>query len=209
MVGLEDRVQSLVVGDQGHSEDAGRVAPERVGAAAVDALELRSVDLVVPHEITVRGDQPILVVAGLLGSILGLAAGASFAELPFFLKTQPSHPEYDLLISMIMHTSIWGLTGAAAGLAFAVGLGERRLLGRALAAGFVGAVFGAIAFELIGAGLFPFASTGQPISTTWQTRLMARLMVTVATAAVIILLLPGSRPDKAPRRAVLAPPAVS
>ena len=110
---------------------------------------------------------------------------------------------------MIMHTSIWGLTGAAAGLAFAVGLGERRLLGRALAAGFVGAVFGAIAFELIGAGLFPFASIGQPISTTWQTRLIARLMVTVATAAVIILLLPGSSPDKAPRRAVIAPPAVS
>jgi uncharacterized membrane protein len=147
------------------------------------------------------------VVAGLLGSILGLAlaAGACFALLPFFLKTLPNHPDYDLLLSMIMHGSIWGLTGAAAGLAFAVGLGGRRLLGRALAAGFAGAVLGAIAFDLIGGLLFSLANTGQPISTTWPTRLMARLMVTVTTATVVILLLPGSRPDKAPRQPVITP----
>jgi hypothetical protein len=144
-----------------------------------------------------RRSASALVVAGLVGSILGLAlaAGASFAVLPFFLKTQPVHPEYELILSMIMHGSIWGLTGAAAGLAFAVGLGEGRLLGRAL-----GAVLGTITFELIGAGLFPLASTSQPISTTWPTRLMARLMVTVATASVVILFLPGSRPAKAPRQ---------
>jgi len=136
------------------------------------------------------------VVAGLAGSSLGLvlAAAASFALLPFFLKTLSAQPDNELILSLIMHGSIWGLTGAAAGLAFSVGLGERKLLGRALAAGFVGAVLGTIAFELIGGGLFPFANTGQPISTTWPTRLMARLLVTVATAAVVILNLPGSSP---------------
>ncbi len=135
------------------------------------------------------------VVAGLAGSSLGLvlAAAASLALLPFFLKTLPAQPDYELILSMIMHGSIWGLTGAAAGLAFSVGLGERKLLGRALAAGFAGAVLGTIAFELIGGGLFPFANTGQPISTTWPTRLMARLMVTVATAVALILILPSSR----------------
>ena len=138
------------------------------------------------------------VVAGLVGSILGLAlaVGACFALLPYFLKTLPDHPDYDLILSMIMHGSIWGLTGAAAGLAFALGLGERRLLGRALVAGFAGAVLGAIAFDLIGGVLFPLANTGQPISTTWPTRLLARLLVTVATAGVVILLLPGSRPRR-------------
>ena len=139
------------------------------------------------------------VAAGLLGSILGLAlaAGAGFALLPYFLKALPNHPDYDLILSMIMHGSIWGLTGAAAGLAFAVGLGDRRLFVRALAAGFMGAVLGAIVFDLIGGLLFPLASTGQPISTTWPTRLMARLMVTVATAAVVVVQLPCSRARRA------------
>ena len=136
-----------------------------------------------------------LVVAGLVGSILGLAlaTGASLALIPFFLKTMPVHPEYDLVLPMIMHASIWGLTGAAAGLAFAVGLGEPRLIGRALATGFVGAVLGTIAFELIGAAVFPLASTGEPISTTWPTRLLARLLVTLVTAALVILSLPATR----------------
>jgi len=59
---------------------------------------------------------------------------------------------------------IWGLLGASAGLAFAVGLGERRRLGRALIAGLVGAVLGAVAFEFIGAVFFTLAETEEPIS---------------------------------------------
>ena len=142
------------------------------------------------------------VVAGLAGSILGLvlAAGASLVLIPFFLRTLPSHPEYDIILPMIMHASIWGLTGAAAGLAFALGLGEPRLLGRALAAGSVGAVLGTIAFELVGAAFFPLANTGQPISSTWPTRLMARLLVTVAAAAVVILSCPARSGARAPLR---------
>ena len=72
----------------------------------------------------------------------------------------------------------------------------------------MGAVLGAVVFDLIGAGLFPFADTGQPISTTWQTRLMARLMISLATAAAIILVLPRSQSDKALPQAVVAPPVV-
>jgi hypothetical protein len=156
-----------------------------------------------------RRSASAMLAASLLGSILGLAAGAgiSFAVLPFFFRVEPIYPEYDLIISMLMHGSIWGLSGAAAGLAFAIGLGERRLFGRALVAGFVGAVLGAIAFELIGVVLVPLGNTGQPISTTWPTRLMARLLVTLATAAVVILLLPKPRPDKPSRLPVIAPPA--
>jgi hypothetical protein len=139
------------------------------------------------------------VTAGLLGSALGaaLAAGVSLVLLQSFADARVAYLDYDILISMAMHGLIWGLAGAAGGLAFAVGLGQRRLLVRATAAGLAGAVLGAIAFELIGAGLFPLASTGQPISTTWPTRLLARLMVTVATAAVVIIrTLPSSRPIK-------------
>jgi hypothetical protein len=156
-----------------------------------------------------RRSSSAMLTAGTLGAILGLATGAglSFAVLPLFFRTEPIYPEYDLTISMIMHGSIWGAMGAAAGLAFAVGLGEWRLLGRSLVAGFVGAVLGAVVFDLIGVVLLPVGDTGQPISSTWPTRLMARLMVTIATAVVVMLLLPAPRPDKPSRQPVIAPPA--
>ena len=44
---------------------------------------------------------------------------------------------------------------------------------------------------MIGVLLYPIGTTGQPISTTWPTRLMARLLVSIATAGVVILLLPS------------------
>ena len=90
-----------------------------------------------------------------------------------------------------MHGTIWGLVGALAGLTFVVGFGERRLWVRALATGFAGALVGAVAFDLIGAVAFPGAMTDDPISRTWGTRLMARLLVTMATAAAVSLVLPA------------------
>ncbi len=145
-----------------------------------------------------RRSMPAMVTGGLVGSIvgLGLTAGASWLLLPRFLVLQPNHPEYELLLSVGLHAAIWGLAGATAGAAFAIGLGDWKLILGALGGGFLGAVLGAMVFDLIGAGVLPFADTGQPISTTWQTRLMARLMVTVATAAFIIWSLPRSRADQ-------------
>jgi hypothetical protein len=156
-----------------------------------------------------RRSASAMCAAGLLGSVLGLAAGTgvSFAVLPVFFRVQPIYPQYEMFLSMGMHGSIWGLTGAAGGLAFAVGLGKPRVYGRAVAAGFVGAVLGAVVFDLIGAVLLPFGTTGDPISSTWPTRLMARLLVTLATAAVVILLLPEPRLDKPLRSPAIAPPA--
>jgi hypothetical protein len=129
---------------------------------------------------------------GLVGSVLGIAlgGGVSLALLARFISMRLDYFEYDLLISLVMHGLIWGLLGAAAGLAYAVGLGELRLSGRAVTAGLVGAVLGAVAFELIGAVFFDAAETDQPISETWPTRLLARLLVTVGTAVAIALLLP-------------------
>ncbi len=154
-----------------------------------------------------RRSAPAMSVAGLLGSTLGLATGAgvSCVVLPFFLYTQPRYPEYDLILSMIMHGSIWGLTGAVAGSAFAIGLGERGLCSRTLVAGFVGAVLGAVVFDLIGGAIFPFASTDQPISTTWPPRLMARLLVAVAIVTVVHLFLPRPPAAKDQQREVPAP----
>ena len=123
-----------------------------------------------------------------------LPAALSFAILKRFMDARLVYSDYEIIISMFMHGMIWGLAGAWAGVAFAVGLGRPRLVVRAAAVGFAGAVLGAIAFELVGAGLFPLASTGEPISTTWPSRLAARLLVCVATASGVILILPESRP---------------
>jgi hypothetical protein len=147
------------------------------------------------------------VAAGGLGSVLGFAAGAgaSLALLPFCIASRFRYPDNDLAISFLMHGTIWGLLGAVAGLAFAVGLGERNLWVRALTAGFAGALIGAVAFDLIGVVAFPGARTDDPISQTWVTRLMARLLVTVATAAAVSLVLPVRSGEPSDRKGALRP----
>jgi hypothetical protein len=132
------------------------------------------------------------VTGGIVGALLGmtLGAGVSLALLPRFISMRLDYFEYDLIISVVMHGLIWGLLGAAAGLAYAIGLGEPRLSARATLAGLIGGILGAIAFELIGAVFFASARTGEPISETWPTRLIARLLVTVGTAAAVALFLP-------------------
>ncbi len=107
------------------------------------------------------------------------------------------YSEYDLMISLGMHGLIWGSVGAAAGLAFAVGLGKPRLCLPSLIAGFLGALLGAIAFDLIGAAYFFNAECDEPISNTWVTRLMARMLVTVGAALTVVLFLP--EPESAAR----------
>ncbi len=114
------------------------------------------------------------------------------ASIKSFANAQVIYSQYDLFISMAMHGLIWGPAGAAAGLAFAVGLGSQpRRLAQGTVAGLAGAVIGAIAFDMIGAGLFPLAETGEPISTTWPSRLTARLLVCVTTAVLVILTVPA------------------
>ncbi|HKI21286.1 MAG TPA: hypothetical protein VKA15_25555, partial [Isosphaeraceae bacterium] len=130
---------------------------------------------------------------GLAGAVLGLAlgAGAPLGLLPLFIRAQEDHPEHDLILSLLAHALIWGLLGASAGLAFAVGLGDRRQIGRVAVAGLAGAVLGAIVFELIGGTFFGLAETAKPISATWPTRLMARLLVTVGTAITMAVIVPS------------------
>ena len=184
------------------------VATETVAATRNGALAFGVLGLFLGGSLGLAGGlarrSSIGAAAGGLGSVLGFAAGAgaSLALLPFCIASRFRYPENDLAISFVMHGAIWGLLGAVAGLAFAVGLGERPLWVRALTAGFAGALVGAVAFDLIGAVAFPGAKTDDPISRTWVTRLMARLLVTVATAAAVSLVLPvRSGEPSGPRRA--------
>jgi hypothetical protein len=142
------------------------------------------------------------VTGGLLGAILGgvLGLGVSRALLPWFLSMRFAYFEHDLEISGVMHGLIWGLLGAVAGLAFAVGRGEYRLIGRALAAGLAGAVLGTVAYEVIGATFFTVDKTGEAISESLLTRLMARLFVTMGTAVLVALVVSEPRDAVASRQ---------
>ncbi len=141
-----------------------------------------------------RRSAPAATRGGLLGAVLGLALGVglSLGLLPLFLSQQDRYSDDDLIVlivSLVMHALIWGLLGACAGLAFAVGSEKPRLWHRAAIAGFFGAVVGTVVFELAGGLFFPLAATHQPISETWPTRLMARLLVALGTAGVVISVL--------------------
>jgi hypothetical protein len=128
---------------------------------------------------------------GLSGAVLGSALGAGLPTglLPFSIQAQIDYPEYDLIVALAVHALIWGLLGASAGLALAIGLGERRLIGSTSMSGLAGAVVGAITFELTGGTFFSLAETSRPISATWPTRLIARLLVTMGTATALALTL--------------------
>ncbi len=126
--------------------------------------------------------------AGVLGAVIGagLAAGLALVSLRAFSQARVNHSDYDMALSILMHGTIWGLTGAMAGLALAAGLGGGpRRLAEGILLGFVGAAFGALAFDILGTGLFPLAETGEPVSITWPSRLAARLLVAIATAGVL------------------------
>jgi len=172
------------------------VATENVAAARNGALAFGVLGLFLGGSLGLAGGLArrswFGLAAGGLGSVLGFAAGAgaSLALLPFCIASRLRYPDNDLAISFIMHGAIWGLLGALAGLAFAIGLGKRGFWVRALTAGFAGALLGAVAFDLLGVIAFAGAKTDEPISRTWVTRLIARLLVTVATTVAVSLVLP-------------------
>ena len=116
--------------------------------------------------------------------------------------------------SLGMHGLIWGSVGAGAGLAFAVGLGKPRRGLPGPIAGLLGALLGTLAFEVIGAVAFPLAECDEPISRTWVTRLMARLLVSVGAAVTVGLSLAESetaavRPSRRGRHPIARPALTS
>jgi hypothetical protein len=132
--------------------------------------------------------------SALLGAILAMFAGASISLslLPPLLKIRIYHEEYASLISLATHGLMWGMVGAAAGLAFAYGIGERRFLAQAAVACFLAGIVAAILFDLTGVIFFPTANTEAPISNSWLTRLIAALLAPAATALALAVSLPRS-----------------
>ena len=144
-------------------------------------------------------------IAGLIGLAVGgaLGVGASLAFVPVFNQARMANPlSLDLTIPMLVHAGIWAAIGAGGGLAFGIGFGgEKRQIARAAIGGLVGGVLGAAAYEMIGATAFPLADTPRPLSLTWGTRLLARLLVTTLVAvgaSALVTLEPARRPAPGP-----------
>jgi hypothetical protein len=122
--------------------------------------------------------------AGLAVAGLGMMAGfaAAWLLLPVFYR-YASPISGDLILPLLTQGGVWTLVGAVGGLALGLGLGSLGLALRAGIGGLLGGLVGAIAFEALGAVAFPNDETDQPVSKTWVTRLILRLLVAVLAAA--------------------------
>lgn len=151
-------------------------------------------------------------VAALVGLAVGALAGAlpAFGIIPVhyrnFNEAEIEMHSYFLPLAAGVHFTLWGPIGAAAGLAMAIGLRgfQPRAIGLGLLGGLVGALVGTVLFEGLGAVLFPFDRTSDPMSTTPTTRLIARLMIAVFSVlgAAVTLTRPATK-RSGPARATL------
>ncbi len=140
----------------------------------------------------------------LAGAAAGLTLGAAAGALPSFMLMpwQWAHRNDDpssifLLVPMLIHLGLWSGAGLASGLAFGIGtsgLKPARLF-EATLAGLAGAMLGTLAYEMVGASLFPLAHTALPFSETAGTRLLARICVAGFVGLGAVRALP-SKPEK-------------
>jgi hypothetical protein len=139
--------------------------------------------------------------AALLGLVMGAAAGAgaTLAAVPLATRVRDRDPgsmSAEMTSSLLVHGLPWAAVGAAGGLAFGIGIGGRDWAGRGLLGGLLGAVAGALLYEVIGALALPGTKTIDPIAASWGTRLLAQLLAVIPAAAGVAALVP----DRADRR---------
>jgi hypothetical protein len=149
-----------------------------------------------------RGSARSALVATLVGAVAGTAAGAgmSAAMIPIFFRTVDA--ETGMLLGLLTHAGIWVPIGAAAGLAFGIGLGGPRSIALALLGGLAGAALGTMAYEVINGLVFPNARLDKPIPDESQSRILGAFCVTIFTAAGAALGVGERKPvDRKPKEA--------
>jgi MFS family permease len=136
--------------------------------------------------------------AGLVGIALGglFGAASGYAITPLYFNRLATA---DITLSMLIHLAIWCGVGAAAGVAFAIGYGTRKVFAGSLIGGISGAALATLLFDVCGAFL-PLAHTERPLPEEPSTRLAAAalLCVFVVFGTVIVALQePRSKGPKA------------
>jgi hypothetical protein len=127
--------------------------------------------------------------AGCVGLALGATAGAllSLIVVVPFERMVARRTADDLFLSLGLHATLWGPLGALGGLAFGIGRGRWGQIPSLMVGGLLGAIVGTIVYDAIGGTVTPLAGTGEVISISWPTRLLARLCVAIGAAAGIAL----------------------
>jgi len=144
-----------------------------------------------------RASWPGILTSGLAGLAIGGVSGgvSSFVATPqYFHRLETA----DITLSVIVHLAIWCAVGGAAGLAFAIGLGARKVLAGSLIGGIVGGALAVLLFDVCGA-FFPLARTERPLAELAETRLAAAVLlgVFVVLGTVIVALQePRTKPSQ-------------
>jgi hypothetical protein len=128
----------------------------------------------------------------------GLGALAAFGAFTAYMRLVGSNRD-EILSSLLAHEVAWAPMGAAAGLAFGLGLGGRGRAMRALAGGFLGAATGAALYEIVGSIAFPLDRTGYPVASTMPARLLASVAIALGTALGAAFVSESEAPKTAPR----------
>ncbi len=139
-----------------------------------------------------RGSARKAAIAALMGLVVGAVgvAGMSGALLAPFSSYRFHHPDEaskDLLFPLLVRAAIWTTAGISGGLAFGIGAGDRRMVAKAALGGAVGALIGAVAFDLTSVMVVSGTNTAGLVSATWEARLAARLAVAVFAAAGVAM----------------------
>jgi hypothetical protein len=128
---------------------------------------------------------PLALLAGVTGLVVGGAGGAasSYFLFPIYYANERTA---DVTLSMVVHLGIWAVIGAATGLAFGIGTGNRAVLLRSLIGGIVGAALATLLFDIAGA-FFPMAHTERPLSQDAITRFAAVVLFSLFIVGWLIV----------------------
>jgi hypothetical protein len=111
------------------------------------------------------------LIGGTVGLTSGAVVGACASLGTFTMFLDHVDPNSDNLVPpLLAHASVWGLLGAAGGLAY--GLGRGGCTARAVLGGLLGAAVGAALYEVAGAVLFAGDKTTRPLADARLPRLV-------------------------------------
>ena len=114
---------------------------------------------------------------------------ASAAVLPFYyreLNVAQESLSHDLVLPFLVHAGIWSSVAVTAGLAFEIGLRSRQRLALVALHGLLGGLLGTAIYEVLAAIAFPAGRTTEPLAGAWAPRLIGRLTVSIASAALFV-----------------------
>jgi hypothetical protein len=131
-----------------------------------------------------RRSSRVTSIAAALGAMLGGFAGALTPQIlmPIYFRFYDPDSD-DLPLAILILGGIGSAVGAAGGLSYGIGLGDRGRTARAALGGFLGALAGVVIYVVAGTLAFPLDQTTKPISATGGSRLLARLLVAILASA--------------------------